>query len=210
MSRLRRMLALSAVVAGLALAPAAAHAACADAGTLPNAGNMPAAKAATLCLINERRAQARLAPLAGDPTLEAAATQYSLRMVAQSFFAHVAPDGSDPVDRLIAAGLRRAGDLFAGENLGYGSGGLESPALMVQAWMNSPSHRANVMSDVYRKIGIGIVPGTPVGSKTAGATYTTEFADTTNPAAKKPKKKAKKKKAKKKKHKKKRKKSAKR
>jgi uncharacterized protein YkwD len=39
--------------------------------------------------------------------------------------------------------------------------------------MNSPGHRANILSESFRQIGIAIAPGTPVG--TGGATYTTDF-----------------------------------
>lgn len=207
----RRILVLAAVVTAFAASASPAQAACPDASTVPNAANLPQVRAATLCLINEQRAKAGLATVAGDPTLELAATRYSQRMVAEGFFAHQAPDGSGPVARLLAAGLSSARGLFVGENLGYGTGGRESPASMVQAWMNSAGHRANILGVPFRAIGIGVAMGVPP-SRSIGATYTTEFADSTKAAVKKAKKKKahKKKKAKRKHKKKKHKKAAKR
>ena len=44
----------------------------------------------------------------------------------------------------------------------------------VDAWMDSPGHRENVLKRVYREVGIGVVLGVPV-SDAAGATYTVDF-----------------------------------
>jgi len=199
MARPRHLLAIAAATAALMAAAAPAYASCPGDSTVPSATNLPVVKAATLCLINHQRTQAGLVPVASNPTLEGAATSYSQRMVAQGFFAHIAPDGSDPVDRLLAAGLSSIQSLFVGENLGYATGVLGTPASMVQAWMNSPGHRANILAVPFREIGIGLALGIP-SSRTVGATYTTEFSDVaTKAVAKKKPAKKKKKKARKKK-----------
>jgi uncharacterized protein YkwD len=190
----RRLLAITAATVAVMAAAGPAYASCPGDSTVPSANNLPVVKAATLCLINQQRTQAGLVPVVSNPTLEGAATSYSQRMVAQGIKAHIAPDGSDPIDRLLAAGLSSIQSLFVGENLGYATGVLGTPASMVQAWMNSPGHRANILAVPFREIGIGLALGIP-SSRTVGATYTTEFSDAaTKATAKKKKKKAKKKK----------------
>ena len=101
----RRLLPLVVAVALLCLGAEPASAACPGAGTAPSASTMPGVKAATLCLLNERRAQAGLPALASDRLLEDAATRFSARMVAERFFSHDGPDGTDLGDRLRASGL---------------------------------------------------------------------------------------------------------
>jgi uncharacterized protein YkwD len=194
MTPLRRLLTVAAVGCAFAAVAAPANAACPGASTAPTAGNLPTVKAATLCLLNERRAHAGIGPLARDAALENAANRYTARMVAERFFAHLAPDGSSPLDRLIAAGLSFLHGSAIGENLGYGQGGLETPGSMVQMWMDSPGHRANILTGAFRAIGIGVAIGTPQGTP-YGATYATEFATSVKPKPKAKKKKAKKRKA---------------
>jgi uncharacterized protein YkwD len=202
MARPRHLLLLTVVAFAMAAAPAAA---CTGASTTPTASNLPAVKATTLCLLNEQRARhGGFGPLTADAALERAATEFSLRMVVQKFFAHLSPDGVSPLDRILQAGARLTGDWFVGENIGYGTSWKSTPGSMVDAWMNSPSHRENILNGDFRSIGIGVVLGTPAGT-THGATYTTDFATgltqkaATKKKAKKKKKKATKKKAKKKK-----------
>jgi hypothetical protein len=61
-----------------------------------------------------------------------------------------------------------------GENIGWGQGPLSTPRAMVEAWMNSPGHRRNILADDYAEVGLGLALGTPE-STTWGATYTTDF-----------------------------------
>ncbi len=211
MARPRQLLLLVLTVVAFAVAAAPA-AACTGGSTAPTANNLPAIKATTLCLLNEQRARhGGSGPLGVDAALERAATQFSLRMVVQRFFAHLTPDGGSPLDRILQAGARLTGDWFVGENIGYGTSSKATPGSMVDAWMNSPAHRENILNADFRAIGIGVVVGTPAGT-TAGATYTTDFATgltqkaAMETKAKKKKKKATKKKATKKKKKAKRKK----
>ena len=77
---------------------------CSGGSAAPSVSNLAGVEATTLCLLNERRAQAGLPALASDRLLEDAATRYSARMVAEHFFAHEAPDGTDMTDRLRASG----------------------------------------------------------------------------------------------------------
>jgi uncharacterized protein YkwD len=165
-------------LAAVAFAAPAAQAACPDAGVQPAAGNMPAVKAATLCLINEQRTAAGLAAVRENATLTRASDAYSAQMVSQRFFAHVTPDGTDLLARLTDIGylLPSADDYVLGENLAWGQTYLATPGTIVDAWMHSPGHRANILQGEYREIGLGIVLGTPAqGPADDGATYTTDF-----------------------------------
>ena len=169
----RRLLPLL-VVALLCLGAEPAAAACSGATTTPTASNLAGVRSATLCLVNERRAQAGLPALASDRQLEDAATRFSRQMVAERFFSHVGRDGSTLGSRVRASGYLSGLSSWAiGENIAYGSGSYANAAKIVQMWMESPGHRANVLSGRFRAIGVGIATGTPRGSD--GATYTTDF-----------------------------------
>jgi len=170
-------LAAVAVLAGLgASAPAPARAAgCPGADVLPSPSTLPQVADATLCLLNEQRAAHGLAPTRLNAQLTAASVAYARRMVAEAFFAHVAPDGRQLTARLLGAGYIAPGDEYViGENLAWGQGALATPRSTVSAWMNSPGHRANVLSPEYQEIGLGIALGTPV-DPAQGATMTADY-----------------------------------
>jgi uncharacterized protein YkwD len=175
----RRPIALAAALAGLALAaPASAWADCPGADAVPAAGNLAAVAQTTLCLLNEQRAAQGLRPLTEETRLTSASRAYAQEMVAGQFFDHVVPDGSTLVGRLTAIGyINDDVDWTAGENIAWGQGDLASPGSIVTAWMNSPGHRANILSGDYTQIGLGIATGSPV-DPTWGATYTTDFGST--------------------------------
>jgi uncharacterized protein YkwD len=129
---------------------------------------------ATLCLLNGERARRHLRPLLLNRRLSSAARGHSRAMVEQRFFSHTSLDGSSFVDRIRRSGyLDGARGWSLGENIAYGSGRLSTPRAIARAWMNSPGHRANILSTSYESIGIGIAGGTPGGD--AGGTYTTDF-----------------------------------
>ena len=64
-----------------------------------------------------------------------------------------------------------------GENLAWGTLGLATPQAIVEAWIASPGHLANILEGQYRDTGIAIVPATPpsLGEGEPGATYAQEF-----------------------------------
>ena len=172
----RLPLVATAIFASLALSASTAHAAgCPGANLVPAVASVPTAKAATLCLLNNERTSRGLGTLSTQPTLEAAATGYSQAMVRLRFFAHVSPGGQTITDRL-GSYTRSASSWRTGENLGWGEGVRATPSAIVKAWMESPSHRVNVLNGAFDEIGIGIVGGTPRGGVPAlSATYTTEL-----------------------------------
>jgi uncharacterized protein YkwD len=172
----RRVAAVAAALAALALcAPAVASAGeCAGADLVPAASNLPAVGQATLCLLNQQRAAGGVAPLTENAKLTVASTRYSQRMVDEAFFDHQAPDGTTLVDRLTGAGYAVDDAPVVGENIGLGSGSLATARSMVQAWMASAGHRANLLSSDYSQVGLGVVLGT-ADDRSSGATYTTDF-----------------------------------
>ena len=133
------------------------------------AGPCPSAltEAAVRCEINAIRVANGLKPMGTTHPLGVAATRHSKDMVRRHYFAHVSPSGQTVTDRVRRAGYD-GGRL--GENIGWGSGSLATPAAIVQAWMNSPPHRAIILTPGFRDLGVGIAQGAPVGGD--GATYT--------------------------------------
>jgi hypothetical protein len=172
----RRLAAVAALAALALCAPATAHADdCAGADVVPAADNVVVVGQATLCLLNQQRAAKGVGPLVENAALSTASAGYSQRMVSQGFFAHESPDGGTLVDRLTAVGYL-GGDAawVVGENIGWGQASLATPRSMVDAWMNSPGHRENLLSADYSQVGLGLALGTPT-DRTWGATYTTDF-----------------------------------
>ncbi|MGW1243275.1 CAP domain-containing protein [Streptomyces bobili] len=112
---------------------------------------------------NRERARAGLRPLAADPLLATAARAYSADMAARSFYSHTSPEGSQPWDRAAAAGSARR---TIGENIACGQ---RSPSEVVEGWMNSPGHRANILKPAFTHIGVGFAGGGP------SATYWTQL-----------------------------------
>jgi uncharacterized protein YkwD len=173
-----------------------AGAACPNPELVPAPESLGAVAETTLCLLNGERADHGLAPLAVNEKLGAAASAFAQDLVAGSYFSHTARDGSDVLDRIERTGYIEGDRGWRiGENLAWGTGVLATPGSIMQAWMNSPGHRENILNPAYREIGIGVATGNPARTDGAGATYATEFgviesaiAAASRPAAKKAKK----------------------
>jgi uncharacterized protein YkwD len=174
-------LAAAGAVIALACVPSAASAACANRHATPTARNLETVSAATRCLVNAERRAHGVRRVRADRDLRRAARRYAKQMVAQDFFAHESPSGSELHERVRASGYLRGADGWsAGENLAWGSGSLATPAATVRAWMESPGHRANLLSDRFREVGVGIAPGAPVdGAGGRAATYVTVYGTVT-------------------------------
>ncbi|MEU9591067.1 CAP domain-containing protein [Streptomyces sp. NPDC048193] len=108
-------------------------------------------------LTNGERARAGLPELAPDPRLATAAQAHSADMVARDFYSHTDPDGGRPWDRAAAAGATRR---TVGENIACGQ---RSAAEVVEGWMNSPGHRANILGAGFTHIGVGLAGGGRAG-----------------------------------------------
>jgi uncharacterized protein YkwD len=156
-------------------APAKITKDCADADLEPAADNLRRIRASILCLHNQIRAQHNLPSLRENKRLRKAALGHSRNMVSNGFFEHTTPKGVTMVDRILRARYVREDEGWAlGENLAWGTGSYGTPRGAVQAWMESPGHRANLLKRSYREVGVGVVLGVPV-SDAAGATYTVDF-----------------------------------
>ncbi|MGV9254472.1 sigma-70 family RNA polymerase sigma factor [Streptomyces sp. NPDC003697] len=124
-------------------APAAPSARPAPAGTV----------ARVVALVNQERAAAGCGPLTQDSQLDAAAQGHSDDMAARDFFDHTNPDGADPGGRITAAGYRWS---TYGENIALGQ---QTPESVMDSWMHSPGHRANILNCAFKNIGVGVHKG---------------------------------------------------
>jgi uncharacterized protein YkwD len=177
----RRILLPLATAAVLAVSAPSALAACANDDVAPGD---PGAVGATLCLLNAQRAEHGLSAFTESATLDKASDAFARDMVARRFFDHVSPGGGTFVDRIKAAGWSAPGSWSAGENIAWGSGSLGTPASIVDGWMHSAGHRANILNGSFTQIGIGIADGAPQAGIDDGGTYATDF--TSGTAAKRP------------------------
>ena len=152
---------------------------CQNTQLIPEASNLSLVRASVLCLVNLERAQHGREPLQSSPQLEAAAESHGREMIAQDYFAHIAPSGETPVDRARASGYipnSEAGYVI-GENLAWGTLTLATPEAIVAAWIASPEHLANILEGKYRETGIDVEPEVPeeLASGVEGGLYTQEF-----------------------------------
>jgi uncharacterized protein YkwD len=137
------------------------------------------ARKAVLCLLNQERAQAGARAASRSKKLQRAAQRHSNHMHDAGCFAHQCP-GEPPLD----ARLRGSGYLGGGlarwsyaENIAWGSGPLGTPKAIVNAWMNSPPHRASMLNGSLRDVGVGLAKGTPSSKDADGGLYTLDFGD---------------------------------
>ncbi|MEU1406698.1 sigma-70 family RNA polymerase sigma factor [Streptomyces sp. NPDC005728] len=109
--------------------------------------------AQVVALVNKERAAAGCGPLTENAQLERAAQGHSDDMAARNFFEHTNPDGADPGQRITAAGYRWS---TYGENIAKGQ---QTPESVMDSWMNSPGHRANILNCSFKEIGVGVHRG---------------------------------------------------
>jgi len=172
------LLVLVSVSAAALAGPSVASARCRAADSIPSRAHSAAVSRSVLCLLNRERARHGLRRLHSDRRLRRAAARHSNHMTRAHFFDHTTPAGTSMSARILHTGYTRGSRAWAiGENIAWGSGGLASPRRIVQAWMASPGHRANILDGRYREIGVGIAFGAPVrvAASASGATFTTDF-----------------------------------
>jgi len=112
-------------------------------------GAVAAARAQILTLVNQQRATAGCRPLTADSSLDTLAQDFSDDMAARGFFDHTDPDGNTPWDRAKKLGITDLG----GENIAMGQADAQA---VMDAWMNSPGHRANILNCDYTTLGVGV------------------------------------------------------
>lgn len=104
---------------------------------------------------NEQRASnGNLTPLHLNAKLSAAAEAKIDDMFTQQYFEHESPDGKGPADIIRASGYEY---IVVGENLALGN--FEDDETLVQAWMDSPGHRANILNGKFMEIGVAVRRG---------------------------------------------------
>ena len=102
-------------------------------------------------LTNAERTKAGLKPLEIHSPLMAVAHAKSADMAKNNYFSHTSPTFGSPFDQIKSAGISYRS---AGENIAQGQ---RTPQQVVQAWMDSPGHRQNIMNANYTHIGVGFV-----------------------------------------------------
>jgi uncharacterized protein YkwD len=102
-----------------------------------------------VALANEARAEAGCAALKVDDKLTAAATEHSTDMSARDYFSHTTPEGVPFDQRIENAGYAMPG----AENIARGQDSAES---VMDAWMKSKGHRANILNCQLTTIGVGL------------------------------------------------------
>ncbi len=176
-SRAVAVAALAVLPATLGLAPASASAAtCAHADATQATTSIANLESATRCLVNQERTKRGFRPLDASSQLDAAARAHSTDMERQNYFSHTSKNGDSFVTRIRRTGYLDASRSWSvGENIGWGSGSYAKPSSMVQRWMNSSGHRANILKSSFRDIGVGVARGVPVSGGGDGVTFTTDF-----------------------------------
>ncbi|WP_406013077.1 CAP domain-containing protein [Streptomyces sp. NBC_00984] len=109
----------------------------------------PTTRSAVLALVNQERAKVGCSPLTASTSLASLAQDFSEDMSARGFFDHTDPDGRTPWDRASKAGVQG----LAAENIARGQADAQA---VMDSWMNSAGHRANILNCDYKTLGVGV------------------------------------------------------
>lgn len=101
-------------------------------------------------LVNEQRAKAGCDPLVVDPRLAQAAEEHSTDMAERQYFAHTTPEGLTFRDRIQSAGYVNP---QTAENIARGQ---TDASQVMNSWMDSPGHRANILNCDLARVGVGL------------------------------------------------------
>jgi uncharacterized protein YkwD len=124
-------------------------------------------EARVIDLINAERTNVGLPALSTQDQLGSAAQLHSVDMACNNYFSHTGLDGLNSGERAQRQGY---GSSYVGENI---AAGYSSPESVVQGWMNSPGHKANILGTTYTEIGVGYAFGE---DSDYGAYWTADFA----------------------------------
>lgn len=105
---------------------------------------------AFVTLMNDHRASVGCSRLTWNARVAQVAQAHSDDMVERDFFSHTNPDGDSPFDRLTDAGI---GYTLAAENIAWGYGSAEA---VLEGWLGSPGHRANIENCALTEHGVGL------------------------------------------------------
>jgi uncharacterized protein YkwD len=101
-------------------------------------------------IVNEERRKAGLSRLEPQAQLAQAARAHSADMAARNYLSHHSPEGTTVADRVTLAGYEFT---VVGENVAWGQ---ENARQVMNDWMTSRGHRANILSPAYTEIGVGV------------------------------------------------------
>ena len=118
--------------------------------TIPDTKSLASYEQQVFELVNKERAARGLATFKYNTNLAYVARLKSQDMINKKYFSHTSPTYGSPFEMMEQFGLRFSA---AGENIAYGQ---RTAAEVMNAWMNSPGHRANILSSAYTTIGVGV------------------------------------------------------
>lgn len=118
--------------------------------TIPTIDSVKALEDEVIRLVNAERAKKGLGMLKANWQLSRVARYKSQDMVNKNYFSHTSPTYGSPFKMMESFGLKFSA---AGENIAYGQ---RTPAEVMNAWMNSPGHRSNILNPTYNQIGVGL------------------------------------------------------
>lgn len=128
-----------------------------DKVTIPNLDATKSIENQVIELTNQQRAKNGLSPLKADWELSRVARYKSADMRDKNYFQHNSPTYGSPFDMIKSFGLTYKS---AGENIAAGQ---STPEQVVNSWMNSSGHRANILNPNYTHIGVGYAKGGSYG-----------------------------------------------
>ena len=130
---------------------------------IPEAAPLSSLENEVIRLVNIERTSRGIPALTTNWQLSRVARYKSQDMINKNYFSHTSPTYGSPFTMMQNFGLKFSA---AGENIAYGQ---RTPAEVVKAWMNSPGHRANILSTAYTQIGVG------AAKKADGTLYWTQM-----------------------------------
>lgn len=117
--------------------------------TIPLQTDITAIEMKVVELVNRERVARGLQPYANNWQLERVARYKAADMLGKNYFSHISPTYGSPFNMMENFGIYFSS---AGENIAMGQ---RTPEEVVNGWMNSPGHRANILSTSYTQIGVG-------------------------------------------------------
>lgn len=124
---------------------------------VPNIDHVKNVETQVLTLVNQERYKAGLKPLQMDWELQRVARMKSQDMAQKNYFSHTSPTYGSPFDMMKSFGIKYRS---AGENIASGQ---RTPQDVMDSWMNSSGHRANILKPDFTHIGVGYYHGGKYG-----------------------------------------------
>jgi uncharacterized YkwD family protein len=124
---------------------------------IPELGGIKSIESQVITLTNQERAKNGLKPLMANWELSRVARYKAMDMRDKNYFSHTSPTYGDPFTMMKNFGIAYTA---AAENIAAGQ---KTPQEVVQSWMNSSGHRANILSTTYTQIGAGYAQGGSYG-----------------------------------------------